>query len=50
MRRLLKEPSQSTLAKIAVEDDAMLTAFARGMGVPVDSLRALIEWHFGKGT
>lgn len=45
---LIKSPSPSQLAKIAAEDDIILAAFAKGLGMGVGALKTLIAERFGQ--
>lgn len=45
---IIKTPSPSQLAVIAVEDETLLAAYAKGLDMEVGVLKRLVEKHFGK--
>lgn len=47
-KEILKAPSLNQLAEIAIEDELLLAAYAKGLGIEVGDLKRLIEKHFGK--
>jgi len=48
VEEIIKAPSPSQLALIAVMEDALLSATAQGLGMNVGDLRRLIQRHYGK--
>ena len=46
--KIIKAPSPFQLAEIAVMDETLLTAYAKGLGMEVGALKKLIEERFGK--
>jgi len=46
--QIIKAPSASQLAEIAVKDEILLAAYAKGLGMEAGALERLIEKHFGK--
>ena len=47
-KQIMRAPSPSLLAEIAVEEEMLLAAYAKGLGVEVGDLERLIQKHFGK--
>jgi len=47
-KKIIKAPSPYQLAKIVVEDEILLAAYAKGLDMEVGALKRLIEKHFGK--
>jgi hypothetical protein len=47
VRKILESPSSTMLAKMAVEEEIALVAYAKGMGMDIDALKKLIYQRFG---
>jgi hypothetical protein len=47
IRKILETPSPTMLAQMAVEEEMLLAAYAKGLGTNVDAIKKLIHQRFG---
>ena len=47
-KQIMRAPSPSLLAEIAVEEEMLLAVYAKGLEVEFEDLERLIQKHFGK--
>lgn len=47
-QKIIRAPSPSQLAELAVKDEILLAAYAKGLGMGVGALKRLIQEHFGR--